>query len=68
MPQTLEHLAILDLLGISVGAVALTKIDRVDETRRAEAAAEVAQLIDGTSLAGAPIFPVSGITGDGVVE
>ncbi|MBT5810200.1 MAG: selenocysteine-specific translation elongation factor, partial [Rhodospirillaceae bacterium] len=68
MPQTMEHLAILDLLGVSVGAVALTKIDRVDDARRAEAAEEVAQILEGTSLSGAPVFPVSGITGDGVPE
>ena len=68
MPQTLEHLAILNLLGVSVGAVALTKIDRVDEARQAEAMAEIEQILEGTSLAGAPVLPVSGITGEGVPD
>ncbi|MFT6580198.1 MAG: selenocysteine-specific elongation factor [Alphaproteobacteria bacterium] len=68
MPQTREHLAILNLLGVSVGAVALTKIDRVDDVRRMEAMDEIAQLLEGTSLASAPVLPVSGITGEGVPE
>ncbi len=66
MPQTLEHLAILDILGISRGMVALTKIDRVDPERVAEVLAEIELLIGETSLAGAPIYPVSAITGDGI--
>src|SRR6202034_1193506 len=41
MPQTREHLAILELLGISHGAVALTKIDRVDDARIREAKAQI---------------------------
>src|ERR1700682_5277226 len=41
MPQTREHVAILELLGVSQGAVALTKIDRVDRKRVAEVDAEV---------------------------
>lgn len=66
MPQTEEHLAILDLLGVSVGAVALTKIDRVADERRAEALEEIELLLAGTTLEGAPVFPVSAITGDGI--
>ena len=65
-PQTREHLAILDLLGVSRGAVALTKIDRVDAARTAEVTAEIGALFAATSLAAAPVFPVSAITGDGV--
>ena len=68
MPQTHEHLAILDLLGVERGAVALTKIDRVDADRRDAVAAEVAALLAPTSLAGVPIFPVSAITGEGFPE
>ena len=41
MPQTLEHLAIIELLGVSAGAVALTKIDRVTVDRAQEAEAQV---------------------------
>lgn len=66
MPQTREHLALLDLLGISSGMVALTKADLADEDRRAEVEAEIAMLLDGTSLEGAEILPVSAITGEGI--
>ncbi|MEP4378533.1 MAG: selenocysteine-specific translation elongation factor [Alphaproteobacteria bacterium] len=68
MPQTLEHLAILNILGISRGMVALTKIDRVDPARAEEVQAEIELLIGETSLAGAPVFPVSAITGDGIAD
>ncbi len=54
MPQTREHLAILDLLGLSRGAVALTKIDCVPEERVAQAQAEVESLLQGTALGGQP--------------
>lgn len=66
MPQTEEHLSILDLLGVDRGAVALTKIDRVGEERAVEVAEEIDELFAGTSLGGLPVFPVSAITGDGV--
>lgn len=68
MPQTVEHLAILDLLGVSRGAVALTKIDRVPAERAAEVAEEIEILCAGTSLDGIPVFPVSAVTGDGIAE
>lgn len=66
MPQTLEHLAILDLLGLDRGVVALTKCDLVDEARRAAAEQEVRTLLAGTALASAPILPVSSMTGEGL--
>ena len=66
MPQTREHLDILDLVGVKEGFVALTKVDRVDAGRVAEVTAEIAELLDGTNLAGAPIFPVSATDGSGV--
>lgn len=66
MPQTLEHLAILDLLGLSAGAVALTKIDRVDPQRVTQVRDEIELLLADTAMSGAPIFPVSGITGEGI--
>ncbi|CAB3782878.1 selenocysteine-specific translation elongation factor [Pararobbsia alpina] len=56
MPQTREHLAILQLLGITSGVVAMTKVDRVDEARRAEVRAEIGHLLEPTPLAGARIF------------
>ncbi len=66
MPQTLEHLAILDILGVSRGMVALTKTDRVDASRVAEVRDEIELLVGETSLAGATVFPVSAVTGDGI--
>ena len=66
MPQSLEHLAIVDLLGIRRGAVALTKIDRVSEQRLSEVKDEVSSLISGTTLEGAPVYPVSAMSGDGI--
>ncbi|MEO8144132.1 MAG: selenocysteine-specific translation elongation factor [Betaproteobacteria bacterium] len=66
MPQTQEHLAILDLLGVSRGAVALTKIDRSSPARVDEVRAEIGALLEGTALAGAPVFPLSSATAAGV--
>ena len=66
MPQTREHLAVLSLLGLSRGAVAVTKVDRADAERVAAVQDEVAALLDGTSLAGAPVVPVSAQTGAGL--
>ena len=66
MPQTREHLAIVDLLGISRGAIAVTKIDRVDEEHMELVRDEIAELFAATSLADAPLFPVSAMTGDGI--
>ncbi|MCL5059210.1 MAG: selenocysteine-specific translation elongation factor [Candidatus Thermoplasmatota archaeon] len=66
MPQTREHLNILDLLGIERGAVALTKIDRVEPVRVAEVERELVRLLAETALAGMPVFPVSATGGRGV--
>ncbi len=66
MPQTREHLAILDLLGVGRGVVALTKCDLVSNTRLAEAEAEVRTLLAGSALAGAEVIPVSSVTGTGI--
>ena len=66
MPQTEEHLAILDLLDITLGAVALTKIDRVDDDRVAEVTELIEIMVESTALAGCPIFPMSAIKGIGV--
>ena len=66
MPQTREHLAILDLLGVNKGAVALTKIDRVTESRVEEVRNEIASLLSQTTLADAPVIPVSAVTGEGI--
>jgi selenocysteine-specific elongation factor len=66
MPQTREHLDILQLLGLTRAAVVLTKIDKVDAARRTAVAAEIATLLTPTALAGAPLFAVSSVTGEGV--
>ena len=66
MPQTEEHIAILDKLEVKRGAVALTKIDRVPEDRAAEAAEETEIALAGTTLEGVDVFPVSAVTGQGV--
>lgn len=66
MPQTREHLAILDLLGVSRGLVALTKIDRVPQERVAEVRDEIDLMLAESSLSGAPVFPVSAVTNTGV--
>lgn len=59
MPQTREHLAILGMLGLAHGAVALSKADRVSAARCAEVQNEITQLVAGSFLAGAPVFTVS---------
>ncbi len=66
MPQTREHLAILDLLGLTRGLVALTKADLVDPDRLAAARNETANALIGTGLEGAEIVAVSSATGAGV--
>ncbi|MGH2356275.1 MAG: selenocysteine-specific translation elongation factor [Chloroflexota bacterium] len=66
MPQTREHLAILDLLGIGRGVVALAKKDLVDEEWLDLVREEIGEALQGTTLDGAPIIPVSALTGDGL--
>ncbi|MGC8827133.1 MAG: selenocysteine-specific translation elongation factor, partial [Anaerolineae bacterium] len=67
MPQTREHLDILDLLQVKAGIVALTKIDLVDDPEWLELVeAEIAELLGGTSLEGVPIIRVSSRTGEGL--
>ena len=65
-PQTREHVAILDLLGVSRGVVALTKCDLVSSERIAAVIDEITQLLDGTLLASTEILPVSALTGEGI--
>ncbi len=68
MPQTREHLAIVDLLGIRRGMVALTKSDMVPPSRLTEATNEIVHALQGTGLEGAEIVPVSAVIGDGIDE
>lgn len=66
MPQTREHLAIVDLLGITRGVVAITKSDLADPDWIALVRDDVVRLLQGTSIDGAPIVPVSVRTGAGL--
>ena len=68
MPQTREHLAILDLLRIPRGLVALTKRDLVDDDWIELVTADVEDTLEGTALEGAQILPVSAHTGEGLPE
>jgi selenocysteine-specific elongation factor len=65
MPQTLEHLHILTLMGLKHGVVALTKVDLVDAARREFVTRDLRRLLAATFLAQAPICPLSNITGEG---
>jgi selenocysteine-specific elongation factor len=67
MPQTREHLAILDLLNIPAAVVALTKIDMIADPDWLDLVAlDVSEVLRGTVLEGAPIVPVSARTGAGL--
>jgi selenocysteine-specific elongation factor len=69
MPQTREHLAILDLLEVKGGVVALTKIDLIDDPDWLDLVTlDVAEALQRTVLADAPIVPVSARTGAGLPE
>lgn len=69
MPQTREHLAILDILQVESGVIALTKIDLVDDPEWLEMVeADIRQVMQSTSLANAPIVRVSARTGQGLDE
>lgn len=66
MPQTREHLAILDLLNVPRGAIALTKIDRCEPDRVASVIEDIERLKASTSLSEAEIFPLSNESGSGI--
>ncbi len=66
MPQTREHMEICTLLGVRHGFVALTKIDMVDAEMLELAQEDVRDYLSGTFLDGAPIVPVSAVTGQGI--
>jgi selenocysteine-specific elongation factor len=66
MPQTTEHLAIVDLLDIGRGVVALTKADRASPSRRADVAAQIADLLAPTRLSDCEVIAVSSLTGEGI--
>jgi selenocysteine-specific elongation factor len=66
MPQTREHLAILDFLGVDRGVVAVTKADLASPERLAEVERAARALTEGTTLASAEVLAVSALTGRGV--
>jgi selenocysteine-specific elongation factor len=68
MPQTREHLAIIDILGIKRGIVVITKKDLVDADMLSLAKMEVEELVKPTSLFAAPVMAVSALTGEGIPE
>lgn len=68
MPQTREHLEICSLLGIRHGLVAVTKADAVDDEWLKVTIEEIKGFLNGGFLAGAPVVPVSSVTGKGIQE
>ena len=66
MPQTREHLAILDLLGVSRGVVALTKRDLADDAWLAMIEADIVETLRGTTLDGSPVVACSARSGVGL--
>ena len=68
MPQTREHLQILQLMGLREGVVAVNKVDRVDADRVSEVCGEVDGLLQASFLEGAATVPVSCMDGRGVEE
>ena len=68
MPQTREHLAIIDLLGVGEGLVVVTKADLADEEMVELVREEAAELLEGTALEGAEIITASSVTGRGLAE
>lgn len=66
MPQTREHVQIMQILGIRRGLIALNKVDAADEETRLMAIDEIVETVAGTFLEGAPIVGVSARTGEGV--
>ena len=66
MPQTTEHVAIVDLLQVRRGLVAVTKVDLVDEEFRELVISETHDALQGTVLADADVVPVSAVSGAGL--
>jgi selenocysteine-specific elongation factor len=66
MPQSEEHLAVLDLLGVDRAVVALTKSDRLEAALLPGRIAEISEHLVGTTLEGSPVITVSAVTGHGL--
>lgn len=68
MPQTREHLNIIQMLGVNNGLIALTKTDLVDDEMIELARLEIMEFLEKTTLKDAPIIPVSAFTGQGIPD
>ena len=68
MPQTVEHVQICRLLGVKKGLIAITKRDLVDEEMLELVREDIQDLVRGTFLEGATMYPVSSVTGEGIPE
>ena len=68
MPQTREHVEILELLGVNSGLIAVSKRDLVSEAELRQVAADIRRELAGSFLAGCPLLAVSSITGQGLDE
>lgn len=66
MPQTEEHLQIMEILGINKGIIVLTKIDMVDKDLAELARDDVREFVQDSFLKDAPIIPVSAVTNEGI--
>jgi selenocysteine-specific elongation factor len=68
MPQTREHLALLELLGIHRGIVVMTAMDRADVQQQADCRAAIHSLLQLSPLAGSPVIAVDSVSGRGMDE
>jgi selenocysteine-specific elongation factor len=68
MPQTREHMDIIELLGVKKGIVVITKMDLVDEEWLMLIEEEIKEYINNTVLKGAPVIVVSSISGEGIKQ
>ncbi len=68
MPQTREHLALLDLLGVSHGIVVMSAIDRASDEQRAACRVAITELLQDSSLAGSAVMEVAAPCGQGITE
>ncbi len=66
MPQTTEHLKIIEMLGVKHGIIVLNKMDLVDDEMLELAQLEIEEFLENTSLKGAPVVPVSSLSGKGI--
>lgn len=64
--QTIEHIELLNALGLGAGIAVITKVDLVDTARLAQVREATSRLLADTTLAGSPVIPVSSVRGDGI--